>query len=132
MTATTATTTVQTPRPAVRGRRLAAVCIAGVAAIGTVTVATRLSSSDTTADPSAAHARVAQAVARPAGMPDGVWNQLNGVAPLAAVSPLAVAEVVRPAGMPDGVWSEVSGASGEVDAVRPAGMPDGVWAAINP
>ena len=131
MTATTSTTTYETPRPAIKGRLLAALFIAGVAAIGAVTVATQLDSSDTPTNSSPTRTRAAQTVARPAGMPDGVWNELTGVAPAAAVSPLAVAEVVRPAGMPDGVWSDVSGSSAADVATRPAGMPDGVWAAIN-
>ena len=127
MTATTSTTTYETPRPAIKGRLLAALFIAGVA----VTVATQLDSSDTPTNSSPTRTRAAQTVARPAGMPDGVWNELTGVAPEAAVSPLAVTEVVRPAGMPDGVWSDVSGSSAADVATRPAGMPDGVWAAIN-
>jgi hypothetical protein len=130
MTATTSTTTYQTARPAIKGRVLAALFIAGAAAIGTVTVATQLDSSDTSTNSPPTRTRAAETIARPAGMPDGVWNELTGVAPAAAASPLAITELVRPAGMPDGVWSEVSGSSAAVDA-RPAGIPDGVWAAIN-
>jgi threonine dehydrogenase-like Zn-dependent dehydrogenase len=101
MSATTSTTTYQTPQPAIKGGRIAAVFVAGAVAIGAVTVATQIGSSDTTTtEPSSTRTQVAEVIPRPAGMPDGVW-------------------------------SGVRASSGTVGATRPAGIPDGVWAAIS-